>query len=304
MQTETQAEKCSLCGELPDDLTVNTGREQRFPAAFDNLTPVGVPCPGQGQWVGSQFRRCPDCGTYFDWGDYPQVYGSGNCDEERRIRLPARASRLLDNLFVPDPKAPPDPGDVGEYFEALPLGLLLRALSSQVGTVPNIVTPFVPNLVRLLGKSDDTSVGRLLGAYVSGFPERAKELEAAQAEYAFIILTKHFARAGAVIKHHGLPTSWYSFGGLFYDNISEFVRQGSHPTMLRELLAELVAFIQACSGKYFTGTLYELLGRFDPPYSRLEPYLPAPALAKISEIQEMRRQEWEDYQRRCDEMYY
>ena len=181
-QSETQAENCSLCGEIPDDLTVNTGRGEDFPTAFYKLTPVGIPCPGQGQWVGSQFRRCPNCSTYFDWGDYPQVYGSGNCDEERLIRLSARASRLLNNLFPPDPNAPPDPGDVGEYFEALPLDLLLRALSSHVGTVPNIVTPFVPNLVRLLGESDDTSVRNsirsLLGNYASSSPERAKEIEA------------------------------------------------------------------------------------------------------------------------------
>src|SRR5205085_9382168 len=64
---------------------------------------------------------------------------------------------------------------------ALPLDLLLRALSSHVGTVPNIVTPFVPNLVRLLGESDDTSVRNsirsLLGNYASSSPERAKEIE-------------------------------------------------------------------------------------------------------------------------------
>lgn len=302
MQPETQAENCSLCGELPDDLTVNTGREEYFPAAFSKLIPVGVPWPGQGQWVGSQLRRCPNCGAFFVWGDYPQMYGSGNCDEERLSRFSARASRLLNNLFPPDPKATPDPGDVGEYFEVLPLDLLLRALSNQVGTAPNIVTPFVPNLARLLGTCEDTSVGRLLGAYLSGSPERAKEIEAAQ--YAYIILKKHFARAGAVIKHHDLPTSWWSFSSLFYDNISDFVRQGSHPTMLTELLAELVDFIEAFSGEYFTDNLYELLGRFDSPYSQLEPYLPAPALAKIGEMQERRRQEWEDYQRRCDEMYY
>ena len=310
-QPETQAENCSLCGEFPDDLTVNTGREQHFPAAFYKLTPVGIPCPGQGQWVGSQFRRCPNCGMYFDWGDYPQMYGSGNCDEERLIRLSARASRLLNNLFPPDPKAPPDLGDVGEYFEALPLDLLLRALGSRVGTVPNIVTPFVPNLVHLLCQSDDTSVGNsiksLLGAYVSGSPERAAEIEAAQAQYAFIILKKHFARAGAVIKHNDLPTSWFSFGWLFYLNIGEFVRQGSHPTMLTELLAELVDFIRAFSGEYFTDNLFVLLEKFieqDPPYSLLKPHLPAQALAKISEMKEMLRQRHEDYQRRLDEMYY
>ena len=74
--------------------------------------------------------------------------------------------------------------------------------------------------------------------------------------------------------------------------------------MLTELLAELVDFIRAFSGEYFTDNLFELLGRFDPPHSWLEQYLPAPALAKISEMQEMRRQQREDDQRRCDEMYY
>jgi hypothetical protein len=73
---ETQSEICPLCGELPDGLTVNTGREERFPAAFHKLTPVGSLSTSQGQLVGSQLHRCPDCGTYFDWGDYPQVYGS------------------------------------------------------------------------------------------------------------------------------------------------------------------------------------------------------------------------------------
>jgi hypothetical protein len=305
---EIQAENCSLCGELPDDLTVNTGREQKFPAAFYKLTPVGTPRPGRGQWVGSQLHRCPDCGTYFDWGDYPQVYGSGNCDEERLIRLSPRASRLLNNLFFPDPKVPPDSGDVGQYFEALSPDLLLRGLSSQAGTSPNIVTPFVPHLMRLLCESDDTSVrnsiGSLLGDYVSDSWERAKEIETAQALHAFTILEKHFARADAVIKHDGLPTSWFSFSWLFYVNISEFLRQGSHSATLTELLAELVAFTQACSGKYFTDNLFELLERFDPPNSWLKPYLPAQALAKISELDETRWQRQEDDRRRADEMYY
>ena len=31
---EIQAAYCSICGEFPDELTVNTGRDQRFPAAY------------------------------------------------------------------------------------------------------------------------------------------------------------------------------------------------------------------------------------------------------------------------------
>jgi hypothetical protein len=177
---ETQFENCPLCGELPDDRTVNTGRDEYFPAAFYKLIPIGIPSPGQGQLVGSQLHRCPECGMYFDWDDFPQMYGSGNCDEERLQRLSARASRLLDNLFFPDPKAVPDPGDAGEYIEALSLDMLLRALHSQVGKVPDIVTPFVPDLVRLLCESDDDSlcgsINSLLSDYVSGSPKRAEEV--------------------------------------------------------------------------------------------------------------------------------
>src|SRR5215204_465595 len=80
-QPEIQSENCSLCGELPDKLTVNTGREGEFPAAFHELIPVGVRFAGQGQF--SQFRRFPDCDAYFVWEEYPQMYGSGNNDEER-----------------------------------------------------------------------------------------------------------------------------------------------------------------------------------------------------------------------------
>jgi hypothetical protein len=108
-QPEIQSENCLLCGELPDKLTVNTGREREFPTAFHELIPVGAQFTGQGQF--SQFRRCPDCDVYFLWEEYPQMYGSGNNDEERLIRFSAKASRLLNNLFASEPKALPDPAE-------------------------------------------------------------------------------------------------------------------------------------------------------------------------------------------------
>lgn len=93
-QPGTKVERCSLCGGLPDDLMVNTGREQYFPDAFYQLARLG------GRLT-EPFRRCPEYGTYFHWIALPQTYGSGNCDEERSIRLSARVSRLLDHLFPP-----------------------------------------------------------------------------------------------------------------------------------------------------------------------------------------------------------
>ena len=270
---ENQAEMCALCGELPDDLTVNTGRDERFPAAFDALTPVGIPSPGQGQWVGSQFRRCPNCGAFFDWGDAPQMYGSGNEDEERLVRLPATASRLLNTLFQLDPRAPPDPGAVSVYFQDLPLDLLLRALGSQVRTAPNILTPFVPGLARLLEVSEDAGIARLLGAYLARIPEPAEEIEAAQARYAQIILGKHVARAGLALRNTGLPANWSGFGVEFRDTLAALAEQGAPSPMMRKLLAELVEFIRAFSGNRPSDKLTELIGGSRPLSAWLGPYL-------------------------------
>jgi hypothetical protein len=83
------------------------------------------------------------------------------------------------------------------------LDLLLRALSSQVRAAPRIVTPFVPDMARLLGVSEDVGIARLLGAYLARIPERAEDIEAAQARYAQIILNKH-SRAGCA-RNNGLP---------------------------------------------------------------------------------------------------
>jgi len=84
-QREDQTAKCSLCGELPDELIVNTGRDERFPAACYKLVPVGGESTSQGMF--SQTYRCPECGAYFDWEVCPQMYGSGINAEERLIRV-------------------------------------------------------------------------------------------------------------------------------------------------------------------------------------------------------------------------
>jgi hypothetical protein len=165
---------CFLCETLPDDQTVNTGREEYLPAAFRELTSLD----SEGK-----FHRCPGCGSYFNWIDMPQMYGSGNCDEERLVRLTAKASRLLDKIFLFDLKDPPVPDNVGEYFKTIPLDLLVSALRTRIDKAPDIVVPFVPSLLRLLGKNTEYSIWNieysiwnLLRAYVSDRPERAQEI--------------------------------------------------------------------------------------------------------------------------------
>jgi hypothetical protein len=160
---------CSVCSSLPDDITVNTGREEYFPSAFNQLV-------GMDDDQGGEFRRCPGCQTYFNWIDMRQMYGSGNNDEERLVRLSQENSRLLDKLFTADSTSRPTSTEIEEYLRSLPLELLLKVLRFHLYDNRDFVKPFIPHLVRLLGKSNDTSLWALLNGYVSKTPERAQEI--------------------------------------------------------------------------------------------------------------------------------
>jgi hypothetical protein len=160
--------RCSVCGSLPDDITVNTGREEYFPSAFSQLI-------GMDEDRG-EFRTCPDCRTYFNWIDMPQMYGSGNNAEERLVRLPKEKSRLLDKLFTADSNYQPTSIEVEEYLGSLPLDMLVPAVGFHLHRNRELITAFVPHLVRLLGKNNDTSLWNLLNGYVSDNPERAEEI--------------------------------------------------------------------------------------------------------------------------------
>ena len=131
--------------------------------------------------------------------------------------------------------------------------------------------------------------------------------EAARAQHGYLILKKHFARVGVDIRHDELPTSWFGFVWLFNVNIDELLRRGDHAAMLKELLAEVVQFTQAFSGKYFTDNLYELLKRLiedQKPCALIEPLLPPEARTRMDELKEMLWRERDDDRRRADEGYY
>ncbi len=158
---------CSVCAPLSDDLTVNTGREQYFPDAFNRLVLMDDD-------YRSEFRRCPNCFTYFNWNDLSSWTGSGNNDEERLIRISIKGSVLLDNIFSADPKAPSDHNEIDEYFESLPLKVLISALKKRVNEFPHLVEPFVTRF--LVIPPHDESQWELLNAYVSNNPNHAEKV--------------------------------------------------------------------------------------------------------------------------------
>ncbi len=130
---------------------------------------------------------------------------------------------------------------------------------------------------------------------------KAKRSEKERAEYAFLILRKHFTLNGLKVKQDETSLSWNSFGWDFYLNIDKFVREGERQPMLKNLLAELTDFCEAATGEFFAYYLFVMIEKFidrDPPYSRFVPLLSAKALEKFSEIHEiMRRQHEEDLER-------
>ena len=166
-----KVEKCSLCGIFPEHLTVNTGRDVYFPDAFWKLIRMEL---GSDDY--EEFRRCPNCGSYFKWIDSPQMYGSGNNAEQSLIRYPPQATPLLEMVFSPEAQDQPDLGKIEEYFKFIELELLLDVLRMHALHAPKIFALFVPYLWRLLLRNGHYAIPSLLRDYVSDEPERAEEI--------------------------------------------------------------------------------------------------------------------------------
>jgi hypothetical protein len=160
---------CPECVSIPDDLTVNTGRGENFPAAFSKLISVDND-------YRAEFRRCPSCRAYFQWIDMPQMYGSGNNDEERLIKIPEEQSRLLDEIFTSKPDFQPRPEEIEKIVSILPLELLVPALRFHLHGTSELIEAFLPTLLRILGEKNDTALWELLQGYISVHPARAEKL--------------------------------------------------------------------------------------------------------------------------------
>ena len=246
-QREAQEAKCPLCGELPDQTVVRTGRDQPFPAAIDKLTHVS----GEYTSVGNSTLnyRCPDCGAKFVCELYNASTGSGS-DEAVITRVPAKAPA--------------------------------KHLPAQAPVSHQARRP----------------------SHVYDAAAAKREAEAAYARQAFSIMEKHFASAGAVMKHNDPPQDWSGFCSRFYLNTVEFVERGSHTRLLAGLLAELVDFMYASPGRKFTNDLYKLLGYFYH-YSWLGPLLPDSARSRIGDLEEMRAENEDEAERfRLGQMSY
>lgn len=134
--------------------------------------------------------------------------------------------------------------------------------------------------------------------------ERSKKEEV---EYALLIVKKHFALNRLKFKQRGVPTSMSSVSWDLYLNIDEFVRDGKHQTMLRNMLAELTDFCEAASRENFDYSLFVLFEKFvdrDPPRSKFVSLLPSKALGKFDKIDEIMDSQHESYMESLNQMGY
>lgn len=122
--------------------------------------------------------------------------------------------------------------------------------------------------------------------------------EKENAQYAYLILKKHFSRHGLELRESDVPFSWKSFSWDLYLNIDQFVSQHERPLMLTDLLAELTDFCEASTGEFFAYKLKVLFKKFiqsDPPRSKFLRLLPEKAVAQVGEIEQMLDDDHERY---------
>lgn len=125
-----------------------------------------------------------------------------------------------------------------------------------------------------------------------------KRNDAENAQYAYLIMKKHFDRAGIALRKTDVPATLSSFGSEFYMNVDNVLRKPEHASMLRNFFAELTDFYEAFSGEYFAYNLLGFLKNFidrDPPRSYITPLLPEKALAHFGEIERNLEEEHEAY---------
>lgn len=131
--------------------------------------------------------------------------------------------------------------------------------------------------------------------------------EAAQAQYASIIMKKHFARENIELKLKEIPLKWWQFYINFYTNISEFVRAGTHPAMLKDLFAEVIGFSDSIPDEFSAYRVFKMFEHFidrDPPYSKIAPLLPPEFFEKASEIDKIQTSQHEEDIERQNQMGY
>lgn len=172
--------ECEICGKLPDDLVVYTGRGDSFP---DAVTRLVFPRTNQtaSHFPDFDVGHCPACEALFQWENRPQFYGSGNLDEEQLTRLSNADAELVRPLLSGTIDLETAALELEQAFSKLPYRVLSAIVRPQ-SKLSDIAFEVAPTLIDRVIRSDDRDWADLLSPASSRADRAAHILELLNAD--------------------------------------------------------------------------------------------------------------------------
>lgn len=149
---------CSICAEIPETVTANTGRDQVLPETTAKLKALNWGSREQDLW------ECPQCRNLYTYSSEQAFSGSGNSDEDVLTRLTTEQARVI-RAFAVAGNVPLDAiARDEEAFFALPGIAHTVALNRAYTQNREVARRLIPRIVAELARTSsfqyrDTLVG-------------------------------------------------------------------------------------------------------------------------------------------------
>jgi hypothetical protein len=133
---------CSICSQIPDVVTANTGRDHYLPETTSALKPLAW-----GTSTSEDIWRCPQCDNLYTYESEQAFTGSGNTDADVLTRLTPEQARVVRAVGFAG-KVPLDQlAQEEEAFFALPGLAVSVVLNHAYQQNREVVRRFIPRLV-------------------------------------------------------------------------------------------------------------------------------------------------------------
>jgi hypothetical protein len=164
-----EEQSCEVCSQIPDDLLVNTGRDDTFPPEVRRLTVLNLD-------NSNDLYECPGCKALFEWEDLPQYYGSGNNAEERLTRLNPEQELMARALLDPAPEAGNGSEFLNRAFATLSYDLVTTLLRYAANRHKQAFSAFIGPLVAQLIAEGNGTIFSIISTYCGSDRGRLTEV--------------------------------------------------------------------------------------------------------------------------------
>lgn len=135
---------CSICTQIGDGATANTGRDEYFGPPVTLLKPI-FKSRDDDLW------QCPECGALFFWNEYIAFTGSGNNDEDTVTRLDEPLQAALRELTQRSDDTPEQIEELAAHlfqYSEKSRDLLLGYLARHRDVLPALVPHYLAEAAR------------------------------------------------------------------------------------------------------------------------------------------------------------